>query len=154
MDGYIPKPLRMDDMHTEIAALGIAATEIGEDAPLPARVGIADLTAARARLGDDDALYKEVVELFLREAGDQLSALRASVTNSDLDEAQRIAHALRGALGNFYAHEAIAATETFEAAAAAGEHATAGEALVELEAALDRLCPRLVADVEGTRCES
>jgi signal transduction histidine kinase/CheY-like chemotaxis protein/sensor domain CHASE-containing protein len=150
MDGYVAKPLRIEELMHEIATLGIAGemTPPAPGAP-PAgngaadagdgTAGSADLEAARARLGHDEELWREVVGLFLDESVRQRADLDAAIGAGDLAEAGRIAHALRGALANFFAHEAIGRAEAIESGAAAGDVGGAQRAFAELERALDVL---------------
>ncbi len=51
------------------------------------------------RLGGDEKLLREVVEIFLEEVPKHLAGLRKAITQQDAETAERIAHSLQGELG-------------------------------------------------------
>jgi histidine phosphotransfer protein HptB len=51
------------------------------------------------RLGGDEKLLHEVMEIFLAEVPEHLAGLREAITQQDAETAERIAHSLHGELG-------------------------------------------------------
>jgi len=51
------------------------------------------------RLGGDEKLLREVMEIFLEEAPKHLAGLRKAITQKNAETAERIAHSLQGELG-------------------------------------------------------
>jgi HPt (histidine-containing phosphotransfer) domain-containing protein len=51
------------------------------------------------RLGGDEKLLHEVMEIFLAEVPEHLAGLRKAITQQDAETAERIAHSLQGELG-------------------------------------------------------
>jgi HPt (histidine-containing phosphotransfer) domain-containing protein len=74
-----------------------------------------------------------------------LSALREALACGDSDAVARLAHALKGSVGNFAARHAVEAAQKLEMIGREGEVARGMEAYAELEAAIERLKPALRA---------
>jgi HPt (histidine-containing phosphotransfer) domain-containing protein len=53
------------------------------------------------RLGGDEELARQLVELFIGECPRMMSEVRDSVANGDADQVRRAAHAFKGSVGNF-----------------------------------------------------
>jgi len=51
------------------------------------------------RLGGDEKLLHEVMEIFLEEVPKHLAGLRKAITQQDAETAERVAHSLQGELG-------------------------------------------------------
>ena len=202
MDGYVTKPIRVQELFQTIADLMAASPPLDEapvpaaTTPLPAAPAPAPAAppspaaAARAarraiamtresavypratgipgedtvwdevdaldRSGGDQALMLELIGIFLEEVPGHLEKMRAAVNAADGAALERAAHSLKGSAGN------LGARATFKAALRVEElgrkrgpiiPAEAGEALAELEAALDRLSEVLTARLApgGTR---
>ena len=69
--------------------------------------------------------------------------MRAAANANDMTELARLAHAVRGAVGNFNATRVWEATEVLEVAAESGEREDATAALWALEKEIDRMIPGL-----------
>ncbi|MDP8981939.1 MAG: Hpt domain-containing protein [Acidobacteriota bacterium] len=98
-----------------------------------------DREEALARVGGDPELLAEIAALFLKDLPRGLGELRQAVAARHADAVERHAHALKGAVSNFGAHEATAAAQELEIQARAGSIGS----LTKLEHALDRLRPEL-----------
>ncbi len=57
------------------------------------------------RLGGDEELLSEVVDLFIEEVPDILSQLKEALENGDWDRAAKLAHTLKGSSSNVGAEE-------------------------------------------------
>jgi len=149
MDGYVAKPISAAALVGEIARLVPEMdSPSGADVDDADRAGgerIMDRASALARLGGDEQLLNELIELFDVEYVQQRSALREAVRSEDLEGVGRIAHALRGAVSNFGAQPAIDAAHALEDASTTGDVQTAREALKRFEREMDRLRPHLLA---------
>jgi two-component system, sensor histidine kinase and response regulator len=53
------------------------------------------------RLGGDEELARQLVELFIAECPRMMAAVRESVESVDAEQVRRAAHAFKGSVGNF-----------------------------------------------------
>ena len=53
------------------------------------------------RLGGDEELARQLVELFVDECPRMMAAVRDSIASGDVDQVRRAAHAFKGSVGNF-----------------------------------------------------
>ena len=141
MDDYLSKPIRPTEL---IAAVERIAAErssrpaagAGQDAktsrskaskgPLeqPARHAegvVFDVAHARARLGGDRRLLRELITIFRADAPALLERIRKAATSKDAEALRRAAHALKGALGTLDAPRAYQAAIGVEEAARSGD---------------------------------
>ncbi|MBX3375106.1 MAG: response regulator [Phycisphaeraceae bacterium] len=133
MDGHVAKPINVTAILTEFARAaaprvvtpGTPAGPPGDAAP-----GAFDRAAALARLGGDEALLREIADLFLRETPGRLDDIRSSVAERDPARIARLAHALVGATGNFGDTRLLRAARALESLAdrfrRAGSHGEPG----------------------------
>lgn len=114
MDGYVTKPVHLNALEEEIRrVLGMAFP-----AGLPAQAAVLDRATALARLGDDEALYAELVSLFVNDAPRQLQAIGDAMAVEDWSALHRHAHTLKGLLATFGAARGEAQSRELEVAAA------------------------------------
>ena len=52
------------------------------------------------RLGGDEGLFHEIIEIFLQEARKQVASMREALARGDNDATERIAHTLKGELAS------------------------------------------------------
>ena len=106
MDGYLSKPMSMEKLKAAIAKVSGGRT--GSNSPqtssakTPAattNVDAWDATATLARLGGDEDLMREVLNIFLEETPKTIEALRHGVSTGDAETTERAAHSLKGELG-------------------------------------------------------
>jgi len=150
MDGYVAKPISAAALFDEIGRLVPEAVSVGADdfdeADLPSTgEELFDRAAALRRIDNDEALLDELIQLFISEYPKQRLAMRDAVKDRDFARLERTAHALRGALSNFYAESACDAARSLEHIATTGEADAAKRALKDLEHQVDRLKPHLIA---------
>ncbi len=69
----------------------------------------------------DRALARELVDTFLDDIPKQLAELRAALQRGDGQELRRVAHKIKGSVGNFSAPTAIAAAKRLDEYAHSGE---------------------------------
>lgn len=58
-------------------------------------------TAMLERLGGDEELARQLIELFVAECPRMMATVRDSVNAGDADAVRRAAHAFKGSVGNF-----------------------------------------------------
>lgn len=99
--------------------------------------------ALLARVGGDTELLGEMAAMFLDECPRHVSGIRQAVVSHDARSLETAAHALRGSVSNFTARRASQAALSLELMGRAGDLTGSAQALVELEAELERLKPVL-----------
>jgi two-component system, sensor histidine kinase and response regulator len=107
MDGYVSKPISSQLLREAIASVlskGNEATKVSsstapQETGVPARLVFWDMGETLERLGGDEKLLHEVVEIFLEGAPRHLAGLRQAVAQGDAKTVEEKAHTLRGELG-------------------------------------------------------
>jgi CheY-like chemotaxis protein len=145
MDAYVSKPIRIVEFmrtlervvpHGFMARLGIL-TDGGLD-PL------FDRQEVMSRFGGDTHLFHEAAELFCASAPRMLIQLREAISAGQNDKAARIAHTIKGSVGNFGGKAAIDAAQRLEVLARQGDLAGVAVGLKNLETEIERLVPVLM----------
>ncbi len=105
MDGFIPKPVKLETLIHMIDDLEDASDPADLPAPEAASSQPAmDLDAALERVGGDSDLLSEIAALFLEQAPESLAAIRNAVkAGRDGRSIQQECHRLKGSIGNFAA---------------------------------------------------
>ncbi len=124
MDDYLTKPLSAKALH---AVLDGVAVQLTEERVTP-DVAV-DLASALEWAGGDRALLGELVQLFLEDREERRTAMRAALAAHDAPELMRLAHSLKGGIGNLGGHRARELAAALEEAARAG-HLDEAEALL------------------------
>jgi CheY-like chemotaxis protein len=146
MDGYLSKPVNMQQIHTEIArVLSVAAhagvSHFGAPAESGAPKQSLEVQPAQERR---DRRRQRMLDLFRVEGPRMLAELRAAVTSADATRVAKAAHKLAGAVSYLNAPEAEQAARNMESVARAGNVADAAT-LDQLEKSLFRFDPALTA---------
>jgi DNA-binding response OmpR family regulator len=136
MDGYIAKPLRVDELLSAIASLAARGRSI-------------DPRRLLADFGHNRRLLDEVVATYLTDAPSQIATLRAAVEKGDAAAAASAAHTIKGSAGLFSTGAAYEAARRVEQAARAGDGADLSRRSEQLIEALGRL----VTELETVRTE-
>ncbi|HUQ94857.1 MAG TPA: Hpt domain-containing protein [Bryobacteraceae bacterium] len=110
-----------------------------------AQLAVMDRAIALSRVGGDAELLQEMAQLFLEEYPFQLEAVRTAVQAGDPKALERSAHCLKGSISNFGAAEAQQAAFTLEMLGRKGDLLDAGNALTQLETALQHLQPAMAS---------
>jgi HPt (histidine-containing phosphotransfer) domain-containing protein len=108
-----------------------------------------DRAVGLARVGGDERLLAEVVQIFLKDSPGWVAEVRTALARADAAGLRRAAHLLKGAVGYFGAAEVAAAALRLEELGRAGDLAAGAPALESLEQALSRLRPALHAFAAG-----
>ena len=104
---------------------------------------IYDHAGSLRRMGNDQELFHEMVELLRSDAPPLLSAVHSAHKEGDAMRLQRAAHTLKGLASNFGAERAVAAAAEVERLAKARQSAGLPAAVTELEESLDELIAAL-----------
>ncbi len=140
MDGFLTKPVRLDDLRAELGRVSGTAPPASADAPAPTpapaplSVPTADAVVAhlRALADGDDALAAEILDAYLRTE----SALRAELRGERHGDPGPAAHKMKSACGTLGADALAHAAHGVERAARDG--ADVAGPVAELDAALGR----------------
>jgi CheY-like chemotaxis protein/HPt (histidine-containing phosphotransfer) domain-containing protein len=131
-DGYVPKPMTPAALFAEMGrVIGDAGTPASPAVPLPPGV--------LARVGGDMGLLREIIALFAEDGPKQLDALTHSIAAHDGAAIYRAAHTLKGAVGNFEAHEIVRMLVTMEERARGGDLPACEALLPPIETAVAEL---------------
>ncbi len=151
MDGYVSKPIDMNTL--EIAIIDCVRTH-RDNKPAsflesPPRDTVTtgttgcDLNKALERLGGNEKLLIDVMEIFMREGPRHIAGLRQAVAQGDANAIEKIAHTLRGELGYLEISEVSRTARTLEELA---QHSQLDDAAVlskQLEAELGEVLTSL-----------
>jgi PAS domain S-box-containing protein len=107
MDGYISKPINGRELEEAIAGAlhGWDDTRVGKSSETPKQDAVLDsaitwdIAQTLERLGGDEKLLHEVVEIFLEEGPKQMTTLRHAIEDGNAEGIEKTAHSLKGELG-------------------------------------------------------
>ncbi len=105
MDDYVAKPVRPEELFAAIdrqMAAAHSAGALASDASASVQTGderppIFDVVGLDIRMGGDQALIKEIVEVFLNDFPDQMARFLQALQDKDQALAHRQVHSIRGA---------------------------------------------------------
>ena len=98
-----------------------------------------DREAALARVGDDEELLAELVQIFLDDYPNSMTAIEEALVVHDGDRLERAAHTLKGAVANFGAEAVVQAAFELECRGRSGDLSQAKENLHRLHEAIRQL---------------
>jgi CheY-like chemotaxis protein/HPt (histidine-containing phosphotransfer) domain-containing protein len=139
MDGYIAKPIRMDDVLSSLDAAVAAPATPTED---PARPVDAESLLTESFAGNA-SLLGEVIDLFLVDTPALLAEMRLAIDAAEHETLAARAHKMKGTVGVFTTGAALAAARDVEAAARRGELDHASDAFSRLESHIEELSASL-----------
>jgi PAS domain S-box-containing protein len=168
MDYYLAKPIDAEELarllidlatgvhgppKTIASGPGALATRPASRQPVADAPGsdraVWDRSVGLARVGGDERLLAEVVQIFLNDAPGWIVEMHTALARADAAALRRLAHMLKGAVGYFGAAEVTAAAQRLEELGRTGDLVAAPAALDTLEQALSRLRPALHAFAAG-----
>jgi len=147
MDDYVSKPIRPRELAESIArqlGSGRSRPSAARAHAVPVNKPVFDRKSALARVGGDEQLLKEILAIFLEDAGRQMDALTEALEKNDAGLVRRQAHAFKSGAGSIGAIAVQALAQDLENA---GERADLGDA----PALLARLKDAIRAFEEATR---
>jgi two-component system sensor histidine kinase/response regulator len=112
MDGYLSKPVDPAMLYAIVEREGTSRE--GAAPPPASKSAPVDRDQALERLGGDEGLFTEVIQLFLEDCPARLAAIKRAVDRGDADQIRVTAHALKGAAGNLSATGLFDAASTLE----------------------------------------
>jgi hypothetical protein len=89
MDGYITKPIGLNDIEKTLTSLSPASSAVPAG---PSGKLVWGKAEALDRLGGDEALLLELCQIFLEESPKQLQKVRQAVAEADAQAVMRAAH--------------------------------------------------------------
>ncbi len=144
MDGYVAKPIKIEELFEAIALCTGIQTGEGESIPGDSTTeGVFDLEEMLSRTGGDEELLRELVDLFLEEYAGLLLEIEEAIAHSNSQGLEFAAHTLRGSVGNLGAKSAYNAAKNLEMIGREGNLSGATEAYAVLRIELERLQPAL-----------
>jgi two-component system, sensor histidine kinase and response regulator len=107
MDEYVSKPVQVQELRDAISvALGTRRQSVSNRPEQfearfvrPPDPGLWNPSATLEKLGGDETLLHEVVDIFLMETPRKIAALRLAIQQNNADSVQNTAHSLKGELG-------------------------------------------------------
>ena len=106
MDGYVSKPINVEDLEIAIAkVMHLTSTDArglrteGHSKGSPRNPVNLDFGPMLKRLGGDEELLDEVIEIFVDQAPKHLDTLRRALSQGDTELVERTAHSIKGELG-------------------------------------------------------
>jgi CheY-like chemotaxis protein/HPt (histidine-containing phosphotransfer) domain-containing protein len=147
MDGYVAKPIQAHALLEVLDQLLPAAGGAKAGAE-PSSPSDHDWSGALEKVGGDRELLHELVRVFLEEWPKWKTALEHALAGGDTAQVWRLAHTVKGALGQFEAHQAAEAAERLETMGRLADLRQAGDMYALLEKEIGRLLPRFAALVQ------
>jgi PAS domain S-box-containing protein len=134
MDAYVAKPIQPKELFQAIESLvpmpAAREENVREEKPAPKLV---DRDVLLARVGGDEELLREVVEMFLGDCPRLLADIRDAIVQGDATQLQRAAHTFKGCVSNFAAQTVAEAAWQLEEAGRQRNLAEAHAAYATLE---------------------
>jgi len=142
MDGYIPKPIRRDELY-QVLERGVLGTPVDrhDGNAVVAADGAIDADALRTLVDGNAQLLRELVALYLEDCPRLLVEIREAVARGDAAALQIAAHTLKGSAGSLKAQRTAEAALQLEMMGREASLDGAADALgvLEREAAASRL---------------
>lgn len=133
MDGYVPKPVRRDELRRAMAPI-VAAPPTP-----PLRAGGVAWPKVLSDFDGDRQLLSDVLEAMLEETPKLVASLEQAIATGSIDDAHRHAHTLKGTLRILHVTPLIELAEALETAAHNGTLPAEGLILVTLKSRLAEL---------------
>jgi two-component system sensor histidine kinase/response regulator len=132
MDAYITKPINPLDLAATIRAALPAETDLAPvpENPIEQGPSTAELLA---RFDGDSDLFKELAGIFLQECPGLMGGIREALRAGDAKLVERMAHTLKGSVGNFAMQGSRETAEQLELLAKSGQLSGAEEIFHTLE---------------------
>jgi signal transduction histidine kinase/DNA-binding response OmpR family regulator/HPt (histidine-containing phosphotransfer) domain-containing protein len=99
MDGYISKPATLAEIESAVNSVPPAAKGPPDDGEPPHKPVLWDRAAALERVGGDESLLNELINIFLQEYPVLAQRLTEGLSRGDLAALREPAHSLKGSLG-------------------------------------------------------
>jgi len=144
MDGYVPKPMRLDELNAVISqVVGPSGGGGGQDD------SAFDSKAALRRLDGDDELMRDLIALFMEDYEGELATAGRALRRGDGRTLAAAAHGLKGMARTLDLHRVVEAVERLERVARSGDLEEASDLLSEVEGEIEQVKPRLLGAMES-----
>jgi two-component system, sensor histidine kinase and response regulator len=143
MDGHLAKPIDSLQLFAAVEQDGSGGAACARSAETARFTFNAD--TMRQRVGHDDELMADVIQVFLGDLPARLSAIRSALTDHEPDALRIAAHALKGAAGNVSADRLFDAAQHLELLAAESLGHAAERAWEQLSTEATRLVAAMSA---------
>jgi two-component system, sensor histidine kinase and response regulator len=151
MDGYLSKPIRPQELDEVLDTyLDRQSETLSTHEPARSIELSLHATELLERVDGDRGLIAELLQLFRADYPGEIHVLRQAIQNQDAATLQRVAHSLKGALGNLSAHVASGMAAELESIGRSGETASAGSKVDDL----DDEAGRVIQALEGLCMEA
>jgi CheY-like chemotaxis protein len=157
MDGYISKPININDLTREMERLiggteAILETTLAMPVVTKSNSPLVNREELMTRVDGDLELLRSMIEIFLEDAPQSLKDMHAALEANNAASLSRLAHALKGAISNFSSDAVTDVALRLETLAIDEDLPRAQEAYRELEGILKRLTPELteIADLSNS----
>jgi len=146
MDGYVSKPINMQELYETIDNLFQINKGDEEQEPFvePGEC-ILDREALLERVGGDVDLLRELVDLFMEDSLRLVDRISRAVMSKDADELEKAAHGLKGSVLNFGAKTVADVAQGLETMGRNGDLIQAQKVVVELEKQIQAMKAELKA---------
>jgi two-component system sensor histidine kinase/response regulator len=114
---------------------------------------VIDWSNVQDRFEGDLALFCEITRLFLADCPKRLSVMHDALSCGDYRTLERVAHSMRGSVGNFGATTASEAAQRLEELAHRGDAEELPSACASLEREVNRLAAVLIELEDGSLSE-
>jgi len=149
MDGYISKPIRVQELDEVLDGYSARVRETTISLPPPSPVSINEAELLE-RLGGDLDILSELTNIFREDYPKQLSSARRAIAEKDAEGVKRAGHALKGALANLAANGPCGTAAAIEQIGTSGDLSGAGQAVAQLESELAAVLESLQALCQET----
>ena len=140
MDGYLPKPIDVDELIGTVERFGVGPADERPGPPeQPPADTVFDERAALAYSGGDRRLLKNVVKLFRSDYPRALRRIDRALERQDREALRLAAHGLKGAIATVGASAGRQAAAELERTAQSDSFEEAEHASVKLRHEIDRL---------------
>jgi HPt (histidine-containing phosphotransfer) domain-containing protein len=145
MDGYLTKPIRSTHLLQMLSEVQPHVSPLTSMSPNCDREPLMDWVRAMEVVQGDQALLKDMVDAFIEECPRLIGQIHDAIQTSDCALLQRAAHTIKGSMRYFGAQKIFDLAFELETLGRQGSLEGIPDRLPELETALDRLLPEMIA---------
>ena len=113
---------------------------------MPGSCRIIDLEKSLVRLGHDQELLRDLIQIFLDDHVAMVAQVNESYNNKDPEGLRHAAHSLKGLVSNFEALRCVEAASQLETIAAENRWDEGEEAISQLTAEVEQVVNRLIEE--------
>jgi HPt (histidine-containing phosphotransfer) domain-containing protein len=145
LDAYLPDQATPEALTAVLIKLSVRfGSSNGSEGDRP-ELPVLDVEGLKDQVAFDDELLIELIDLYCEERKRQSSGMRQALEHGDLGGLSRLAHTIKGSLGNLHAPAARMVAQLLELAALNANRASCEELLPDFEHKLDLLEAELQA---------